>query len=309
MNDETSKRRSKDRVFTDLFSDVNYVYELYRELHPEDTDATVEDISIQTIHSVLVNTLCNDLGFCVGNRLLFLTEAQSVWNHNITVRLFLYLADTYRRYIHDTGQDVHNTARIKLPKPELYVIYSGKTAVPEQVSFAEDFFGGDSPVDIKVKILNTETANTLSGQYIGFCRVFDGQRKIYSTGIECARETIRICIEKGYLSVYLREHEKEVITMLIELFDEEYAREQYDKAEAKKNYEEGKAEGRAEGINIGRAEAIEEANAEANRKYAERVDIISGNLRRMGFSEEQIRDAASHVNEQHRKKNNRDLML
>lgn len=103
MNDETSKRRSKDSVFVDLFSNVNYVYELYKELHPEDTDVTVEDISIQTIHSVLVNTLCNDLGFCVGNRLLFLTEAQCVWNHNITLRLFLYLADTYRRYISDTG--------------------------------------------------------------------------------------------------------------------------------------------------------------------------------------------------------------
>lgn len=63
MSAETANRRSKDSVFVDIFSDVNYVFELYKELHPEDTEATVDDINIQTIKSVLVNTLYNDLGF------------------------------------------------------------------------------------------------------------------------------------------------------------------------------------------------------------------------------------------------------
>ena len=59
MGAETVKRRSKDSVFVDIFSDVNYVFELYKELHPEDTEVTVDDINIQTIKSVLVNTLYN----------------------------------------------------------------------------------------------------------------------------------------------------------------------------------------------------------------------------------------------------------
>lgn len=243
---ENVKRQSKDSVFVSLFSNVNYVLELYRELHPEDTDVTADDINIQTITSVLVNTLYNDLGFLVKDRLIMLVEAQSVWNPNIALRMMIYLSETYRRYLSDTQQSIHSTTKVILPKPELYVIYSGEKTVPREISFAEDFFDGNSPIDIRVNILDRETAQTISGQYIGFCKVFDEQRKIHSDKLPCATETIRICIEKGYLVPYLKIHEKEVITMMSELFDEEYLRKQYDAAERKRERTEGRAEGRAE---------------------------------------------------------------
>ena len=62
----------------------------------------------------------------------------------------------------------HSQVSTTLPKPELYAIYSGETSVPEEISFAKDFFEGNSPIDIKVKILSREDANTILGQYIGF---------------------------------------------------------------------------------------------------------------------------------------------
>ena len=37
-------RKAKDSVFTDLFSDPEYVLALYRCLYPEDTTAAVADI-------------------------------------------------------------------------------------------------------------------------------------------------------------------------------------------------------------------------------------------------------------------------
>ena len=252
MSAETANRRSKDSVFVDIFSDVNYVFELYKELHPEDTEATVDDINIQTIKSVLVNTLYNDLGFFVKDKFVILAEAQSVWNPNIALRMMFYLSETYRRYLADSEQSEHSTTRVTLPKPELYVIYSGENDVPEEISFADDFFEGASPIDIRVKILSREDDKTISGQYIGG--------------------------EKGYLAPYLKNHEKEAVTMMSELFDEEYLRSQYNKAERNKNFAEGMEKGMEKGIEKGKSSTLKS---------------VADKLREMGLSDEQIKKATS----------------
>ena len=44
-------------------------------LHPEDSQATEEDIEDVTLKHVLVDADYNDLGFSVGNRLLILVES------------------------------------------------------------------------------------------------------------------------------------------------------------------------------------------------------------------------------------------
>ena len=242
MAEETTKRRTKDSIFVDLFSDVNYVFQLYTEMHPEDTEVTVDDITVKTLKYVMVNTLFNDLGFVVGNRYIELVEAQSTWNPNMTLRMLYYLAESYKRYLEETNQSEHSKTRVTIPQPELYLVYSGDKNVPEEISFAEEFFGGNSAVDLKVKVIK-DVSEQIAGQYIGFCKVFDEQRKIHKNSIECAKETIRICKEKGYIAEYLALHEKEVVTMLDELFNEEYLREQYDKAIATKERQEGRREG------------------------------------------------------------------
>ena len=267
MPNETTKRRSKDSVFVDLFTNTEYVLRLYKELHPEDTDVTEADINVQTIKSVLVNTLYNDLGFTVKNRFVLLLEAQSIWNNNITLRMLFYLSETYRRYLKDTVQSELSEELVELPKPELYVVYSGDKEMPDTISLNDTYFGGSAPIDLKVKVLD-KVDDTIYGQYIGFCKIFNEQRKLHGNSIECAKETIRVCREKGYLSAYLQTREKEVITMLDELFDEDALREAYNKAKAKKEYEEG--------LKVGRKE--------------ERADLLN-KLIKAGFSEEQLNNA------------------
>lgn len=263
-----TKRKSKDSVFINLFEDTKNVLRLYKELHPEDTQITVDDIHIQTIKSVLVNTLYNDLGFIVKDKFVMLVEAQSAWNPNMPLRMLFYLAETYRRYLADTIQSEHSSTKVKIPKPELYVVYSGEQKCPEIVSFSDSFFDGDCPVELKVKVLN-KVDMTIYGQYIGFCKVFNEQRKIYQDSVMCAKETLRICIEKGYLVSYLQKHEKEVVDMMSELFDEEYQREAYNRASQRKAIEEGRAEGKAEG------------KAEERKALAEK-------MRAKGYSEQEI---------------------
>ena len=145
----------------------------------------------------------------------------------------------------------------KIPKPDLYVVYTGNEDVPDEISFKDNYFDGDCPVDVKVKVLKQPGTETVSGQYIGFSKVYDEQRSIHSNKIECIRETLRICKEKGYLVDFLTEHEEEVVTMLTFLFDEQQERETYTAARDKEKIEEGRAEGRAEGIEIGEKKGIE----------------------------------------------------
>ena len=228
-------------MFVDLFSDESNVFRLYKDLHPEDKNAKLEDVEIRTLESAFVNTLCNDLGFTVGNKLIMLVEAQSDWCENIPLRMFFYVSATCRRYIDDLGLDEHDSAALELLPIECYVVYSGPRVVPEKLSLREMCFGGLGALDLEVRVLST-IDGTIYGEYIGFCKVFDAQRKIHGRSVRCIQETIHICIEKGYLADYLTKHKNEVITMVQRLFDEEIQRERYNKSVEKKSYEKGRLE-------------------------------------------------------------------
>ena len=65
------KHKIKDSVFTNLFQDKKYLLQLYQVLHPEDIDVTEAEIADVTIKHVLVDADYNDLGFSVGNRLIY----------------------------------------------------------------------------------------------------------------------------------------------------------------------------------------------------------------------------------------------
>ena len=91
-NEQIAKKTVKDSVFTSLFREKKYLLQLYRSLHPEDTETTEEDLADITIKNILVDGIYNDLGFIAADRLMILVEAQSTWTMNIVVRAFLYLA-------------------------------------------------------------------------------------------------------------------------------------------------------------------------------------------------------------------------
>ncbi len=120
------KHTVKDSVFTDIFSMKKYLLQLYQALHPEDKGTGEDDLKNITIKNILVNGLYNDLGFQVGERVIILVESQSSWTMNIIVRALLYLAQTYQDYLDSQGQDMYGSKKVSLPKPEIYVIYTGE---------------------------------------------------------------------------------------------------------------------------------------------------------------------------------------
>jgi hypothetical protein len=224
------KRTAKNSVFLDLFQDKKYLLKLYQTLHPEDTDATEDTLDIVTIENVLTDNLYNDLGILAGgNRLLLLIEAQSTWTVNILVRMLLYLAQTYHEYFESTSQSLYKSAKVKMPKPELYVIYTGNRGTkPDSISLSETFFdGADIDIEVKAKVLYESDRDDIINQYIVFCKVFDDQRQQYGMTEQAVTETIRICKDRNVLREYLEKREKEVVTIMMSLFDEEQIRKTY----------------------------------------------------------------------------------
>ena len=63
--------------------------------------------------------------------------------------------------------------------------------------------------------------------FIVFCKVFDEQRKLYGMTEQTVKETIRICKDRNILKEYLISREKEVVTIIMSLFDDEQIMKTY----------------------------------------------------------------------------------
>ena len=225
-----TKRTAKNSVFLDLFQDKKNLLKLYKTLHPEDTDATEDTLDIVTIDNVLTDNLYNDLGIMVGNnRLLLLLEAQSSWTVNILIRILLYLAQSYHEYFERTSQSLYKSTKVKMPKPELYIIYTGNRGrKPDTISLSKEFFdGADIDIEVKAKVIYESETEDIINQYIIFCKVFDEQRKLYGMTEQTVRETIRICKDRNVLKEYLMNREVEVVTIMMSLFNDEQIMKTY----------------------------------------------------------------------------------
>ena len=227
-----AKRTAKNSVFLDLFQDKKNLLKLYKTLHPEDTDATEDTLDIVTIDNVLTDNLYNDLGIMVGNnRLLLLLEAQSSWTVNILIRILLYLAQSYHEYFERTSQSLYKSKKVKMPKPELYVIYTGnKGRKPDTISLSQEFFdGADIDIEIKAKVIYESDKDNIINEYIVFCKVFNEQIKVHGMTKQAVTETIRICKDRNILKQYLSSKEVEVVTIMMSLFDDEQIMRTYEK--------------------------------------------------------------------------------
>ena len=231
MAKSTPKRKIKDSVFTDLFQDKKYLLQLYKALHPEDSDVTEDELADITIKHVLIDGDYNDLGFSVGNRLMVLVESQSTWTYNIIIRALMYLVQTYHDYFKRTNQNLYGSKKVNMPKPELYVIYTGdRKNIPDIVSLSKEFFAGEKiSIDAEVKVLYQENENDIIGQYIIFSKVYNAQRKLYGATKKAILETIRICKDRNVLKEYLESREQEVVDMMMTLFDDEQILKAYAK--------------------------------------------------------------------------------
>ena len=244
-------RTVKDSVFTYLFRQPEYTRQLYLSLHPEDTDVTEADCKLVTLQNILTTGLYNDLGIQVRNKILLLVEAQSTFSVNIALRMLLYLASTYKEYVEEQKLDLYGGSAISIPRPELYVVYTGeRTNVPEVLRLS-DLYDGAGSAEIEVKVLRDDGTGDILDQYIRFCKITDGQRKLYGSTVRAVSETIRLCMEQNILAPFLASRKKEVSDIMVTLYDEAKVMEIHDYNVKHEGIEEGVEKGREIGIEEG----------------------------------------------------------
>ncbi|MBQ6971385.1 MAG: hypothetical protein IJP86_03405 [Synergistaceae bacterium] len=261
-----TKRGAKNTIFLDLFSIPKYRLEMVRTLHPEMTDLEEDDIKTVTLNPVILNGQYNDLALLVRDKLIIFAEAQSTWSINILVRILLYLAGTYQEYITVKDLNVYSSKKLAIPEPEFYVIYTGsRKAVKDIISLREDFWDNvNLPLDLRVKVIRSEDKGDIIGQYIIFAHVLDSQIKIHGRTKLAAENTIRICQDSGVLKEYLDGRRKEVVDIMVMLFDQDYAMGVYGRERERI----GEKRGEKRGVKQGKIQGV----VEACRKLGATVD-------------------------------------
>lgn len=221
--DQDIKHTIKDSVFVDFFGEKENVFRLYQALHPEDQEATIDEVSNVTLENIFTDDIYNDIGFTLGDRIVVLAEAQSTWSVNIIIRALEYLVHTYRRYFRDNSIDLYQSRRAKLPKPELYVIYTGnRKRRQEEIILSEEFFGGEqAAIEVKVKVIYDGRKGDVINQYVTFTRILEEQVVIYDRTKKAIQETIRICKDEDVMREYLEKKESEVVDIMMQLYDQE----------------------------------------------------------------------------------------
>ena len=220
-------RQAKNSVFLNLFLRKEYQLQLYKELFPQDTTITEDDLELVTLDNVLTIHPYNDLGLLARDKLIILAEAQSTWSVNIIFRLADYYFDSAMSYLKFRKADLHSSVKVDVPDVEAFVIYTGKKKVEQDVlSLNQEFFHGDpDKPEFKARIFHGAYKGGIIEEYMGFCRIWDEKVLPAKTMEEKERavlEAIELCIQKGYLVKYLEEHRGEAEKIMMAMFSPEY---------------------------------------------------------------------------------------
>ena len=86
-SDHYMKQTVKASVFEDLFSNKEYLLQLYQALHPEDTTVLESDLEYVTLQQVMANNPYNDLGFKVGSRTVLTDQRMNLATLNFKVNV------------------------------------------------------------------------------------------------------------------------------------------------------------------------------------------------------------------------------
>ena len=106
----------------------------------------------------------------------------------------------------------------------MYVTFTGnRKTKPEYLYLSKEFFGGgDSVLDVKVKMIYDGKDGDIINQYVAFTKIYNEQVKLHGRTREAVLETIHICKDQNALSEYLSGREKEDVDIMMTLFNEEY---------------------------------------------------------------------------------------
>lgn len=157
--------------------------------------------------------------------------------------MLMYLANTYKEYVEENRLSLYREKPVSVPRPELYMVYTGaKEDIPDVLYFSS-LYDGEGSAELKVKVLRNDGSGNIVDQYIVFCEILAEQVKLYGRTDEALQNTINNCLQRGILVPFLNSRMKEIVDIMMTLFDQEKVWEIERYNIAKENREEGRKEG------------------------------------------------------------------
>ena len=270
-----TKRLYKDSLFRDIFSNEERLSEIYEALLGRKADP--QDITLATMDETLFDGIKNDVGFIVRNEYVILIEHQSTINENMPLRLFMYLAEIYRRHVDEDS--VYRKKRIRLPAPRFYVFYNGMEEVPDtwRLRLSDAFDGRQGSMELVVDVININIDDKKERLLLGKSHALKSYSVFVAKVRECIKngstleaavgEAVQYCVSHDYLREYFRQkHKKEVFDMLNFAWNQERA--------LKVCAEEAREDGLAQGLENGLAASIANVMKNMGVSMEKAMDVL-----------------------------------
>ena len=270
-----TKRLYKDSLFRDIFSNEERLSEIYEALLGRKADP--QDITLATMDETLFDGIKNDVGFIVRDEYVILIEHQSTINENMPLRLFMYLAEIYRRHVDEDS--VYRKKRIRLPAPRFYVFYNGMEEVPDtwRLRLSDAFDGRQGSMELVVDVININIDDKKERLLLGKSHALKSYSVFVAKVRECIKngstleaavgEAVQYCVSHDYLREYFRQkHKKEVFDMLNFAWNQERA--------LKVCAEEAREDGLAQGLENGLAASIANVMKNMGVSMEKAMDVL-----------------------------------
>ena len=277
-------REYKDRLFAFIFGKYenrSWTLALYNAVNGSSYERA-EDIEINTLGDAVYMGMKNDVSF-VLYEYLSIYEQQSTYNPNIPLRGLMYAGRLYDKYVHQKRLNIYGEARIKIPVPRLVVFYNGRRNKEDEVLNLYDLFddkekAAESDISVSVRMININYGD--NKEILKKCKPLMEYSYLITKIRENAKAMeIEEAIDKALDSLpkdfelkrFLIAHRAEVKNMCLTEYNEEETMELF--------YEDGRADGKVEGIIEGKLVALYELVKDGIISVAEAAG-------RMGMTEE-----------------------
>ena len=242
-----------------LYEDRRELLKLYNAINGTDYDDP-EELEIVTLENAIYMNMKNDLAFIIRSE-LNLYEHQSTKNPNMPLRDLMYIAHEYQKLI--DNKELFLTKAISIPAPRFFMFYNGKDEVEDRFELKlSDLYNPkvDEPeLELRVTVLNINLGHNRElmdkcatlNEYAIYVNKVRRYQKVMSND-EAVRRAVDECIEENVLRDFFIKQKEEVIAMSIFEYDEEAVLDYI----GQKQWEDGRAAGRDEGLLLEQISAI-----------------------------------------------------
>ena len=220
---EDINRNYKDSMFRMIFRTPEKMIELYNAIfdtdYPPDTP-----IDINTIEEVFHRVQKNDISFTIDGTYIMVSEHQSTINPNMPLRDIFYIVEIWRGMVESS--QLYKRRIVKVPQPKFIVLYTGREPIPpvSRLELSDSFLGDNNKplLNLTVLVYNVnegincdilKKSPTLYqySQLVALIRKYQARGPVTSQDMS---EITHICLEKGILVDFMKEHGNSIRDLL-----------------------------------------------------------------------------------------------